>query len=128
MMLALFADTLKNCAINQEFIIHIGGDDFIVIFDTHNAKEYCQNVIDQFLSKVTLLYHEVDITKGYITSKNRHGVTENFPITSLSIAGISNKNIHYETIDSFSKDIAYLKKSANANLEITLKSFNPCSL
>lgn len=110
MMLALVADTLKNCAINQEFIGHIGGDDFIVIFDTHDAKEYCQNVIDQFSSKVTLLYHEEDITKGYITSKNRHGVTENFPIASLSIAGISNKNIHYETIDSFSKEIAHLKK------------------
>jgi hypothetical protein len=45
-----------------------------------------------------------------IVSKNRHGVTENFPLASLSIAGISNKTKTYQNIDDFSKDIAQLKK------------------
>ncbi|MEY8356929.1 GGDEF domain-containing protein [Lachnospiraceae bacterium 54-53] len=109
-MLALVADILKDCAVKNEFIGHIGGDDFIVIFDYHEAEEYCESVIRQFSMKVPSLYRGEDVEKGYITSKNRHGVTENFPIASLSIAGISNKLSIYESVDSFSKDIAKLKK------------------
>lgn len=109
-MLALVADILKECAVKNEFIGHIGGDDFIVIFDYQEAEGYCKNVIHQFSLKVPSLYRGADVEKGYITSKNRHGVTENFPIASLSVAGISNKAVTYESIDTFSKDIARLKK------------------
>lgn len=110
LMLALVADILKECAVRNEFIGHIGGDDFIVICDYHEGEDYCKSVIDQFYSKVTSLYRDEDVKNGYINSKNRHGVTEKFPIASLSIAGISNKTNLYQSIDDFSRDIAQLKK------------------
>jgi diguanylate cyclase (GGDEF)-like protein len=110
LMLALVADILKECAVKNEFIGHIGGDDFIVICDYHQGDTYCKLVIEKFLLKIISLYNDDDIKNGYIVSKNRHGVTEKFPIASLSIAGISNKINTYQSIDSFSKDIAQLKK------------------
>lgn len=109
LMLALVADILKKCAEKNEVIGHIGGDDFIVICDYHEGEAYCRSVIRNFVSAVTSLYREEDIQNGYIVSKNRSGVTENFPIASLSIAGISNKIKKYEDIGEFSKDIAKLK-------------------
>jgi len=109
-MLALVADVLKSCAIRNEFIGHIGGDDFIVICDYHEGEEYCKSVLEQFSVKVTSLYRDEDVKNGFIISKNRHGVTENFPLASLSIAGISNKVNSYQNIDNFSDDIALLKK------------------
>ena len=112
LMLALTADILKACAVRNEFIGHIGGDDFIVICDYHEGERYCQAVIDAFGARVSSLYRDEDVKNGYIISKNRSGVTENFPIASLSIAGVSNKTntAPYRSIDEFSHDVARLKK------------------
>ncbi len=110
MMLMLVADILKKCAVRDEFIGHIGGDDFIVVCDYHEGETYCKSVIDKFAAGVTSLYRDEDVKNGYIVSKNRNGVTENFPIASLSVAGISNKKRDYQVIDDFSKDIAQIKK------------------
>jgi diguanylate cyclase (GGDEF)-like protein len=110
-MLALVADILKARAVKNEFVGHIGGDDFIVICDYHNGEEFCEAVINEFSSKIGSLYREEDIKSGYIMSKNRHGVPEKFPLASLSIAGITNKTKSYTNIDDFSKDIARIKKN-----------------
>jgi EAL domain-containing protein (putative c-di-GMP-specific phosphodiesterase class I)/GGDEF domain-containing protein len=110
LMLTLIAGILKECAEKNEFVGHIGGDDFIVIGDYHEGEAYCRTVIDSFVRKVPSLYRREDVENGYIVSKNRHGVTENFPIASLSIAGISNKTNKYLSIEDFSNDIAKLKK------------------
>lgn len=116
MMLTLLAGILKSCAVRDEFIGHIGGDDFIVICDYHEGEIYCKSVIDEFALQVTSLYRDEDVKNGYIVSKNRNGVTESFPIASLSVAGISNRKTVYQTIDDFSKDIAQLKKKCKQQL------------
>jgi len=115
-MLALVADILKSCAIHHEFVGHIGGDDFIVICDYHEGENYCKSVLDEFSVKVTTLYRDEDVKNGFIISKNRHGVTENFPLASLSIAGVSNRTKTYQSIDDFSKDITQLKKRCKKQL------------
>ncbi|MCL2222956.1 MAG: EAL domain-containing protein [Oscillospiraceae bacterium] len=111
LMLALISDILQSCATRDEFIGHIGGDDFIVICDYHEGDNYCRAVIDEFSSKVESLYRDEDLENGFIVSKNRNGVTESFPIATLSVAGITNKVHTYSSIDAFSKDIAAIKKT-----------------
>jgi len=110
-MLALVADILKAQATRDEFVGHIGGDDFIVICDYHEGEVFCQAVIDEFSSKIESLYREEDVKNGYIMSKNRHGVPENFPLASLSIAGVSNRKKSYKSIEEFSTDITQIKKN-----------------
>ncbi|SHO50504.1 GGDEF domain-containing protein [Anaerocolumna xylanovorans] len=110
MMILLVADILKEYALRDEFVGHIGGDDFIVICDYHEGEGYCKSVIDRFTLQVASLYRDEDLQNGYIVSKNRYGTIENFPIASLSIAGVSNKTKTYQSVDDFSKDIALLKK------------------
>ena len=118
LMLALTADILKACASRDEFVGHIGGDDFIVICDYHEGDKYCQLVLDEFASQVTSLYRDDDLKNGYIISKNRSGVTENFPIASLSIAGISNRNNEQpiQSIEDFSYAVAQLKKKCKMHV------------
>jgi len=110
-MLALVADILKSQAVRDEFVGHIGGDDFIVICDYLEGEKFCKAVIDEFSSKVNSLYREEDVKNGYIMSKNRHGVPENFPLASLSVAGVSNRVKTYKSIDEFSQDITQIKKN-----------------
>ncbi len=109
-MLVMIARILKQHACRNEFVGHIGGDDFIVIADYLDGEEYCEAVLDSFSKEVLSLYRDEDIQRGYIISKNRHGVTENFPIASISIAGLTNKKKSYRDIGEFSKDAATLKK------------------
>ncbi|MCL2689122.1 MAG: GGDEF domain-containing protein [Chitinispirillia bacterium] len=110
LMLTLTADILKECALKNEFVGHIGGDDFIMICDYHEAGILCMSIINDFSSRVVSLYSDEDLKSGSIIAKNRHGVTETFPIVTLSIAGISNKAKTYRCNDEFSKDISQLKK------------------
>jgi len=110
LMLKLVADIIKESAIRNEFVGHIGGDDFLVICDYQEAGLLCQLILDKFNSQVGSLYRDDDLANGFIISVNRHGVIESFPIASLSIAGISNKTNSYKSLDKFSNEIALLKK------------------
>jgi len=110
LMLKLVADVIKENTLKNEFVGHIGGDDFIVICDYQEAGLLCQLILDKFASQVGSLYRDDDLSNGFIISVNRHGVIESFPIASLSVAGISNKTNSYKSLDKFSKEIALLKK------------------
>jgi EAL domain-containing protein (putative c-di-GMP-specific phosphodiesterase class I)/GGDEF domain-containing protein len=110
LMLKLVSDLLRKYAKKNEFLGHIGGDDFIVIADYHDGESFCRPLLDDFSREIQALYREDDINQGFIVSKNRHGVTENFPLASLSAAGLTNRKKSYATLDDFSKDAARLKK------------------
>lgn len=128
LMLSMMADILKKYARNNEFVGHIGGDDFIVIADYEDGRFYCDAVMDAFFTEVQSLYHPDDVEKGYIISKNRNGVTEKFPLASVSIAGITSREKRYTNIDDFSKDAAILKKRSkkhNGNYCSFMQPFLP---
>lgn len=110
LMLVLISDILQECTAKDEFIGHIGGDDFIVICDYYEGEIFCHSVIEKFTCKMTSLYRDKDVENGYIVSKNRHGMTEAFPLASLSVAGVTNRQKAYQNVDDFSKDIAKIKK------------------
>ena len=116
LMLTLVADILKECSLKNEFVGHIGGDDFIMICDYHEADVLCMSIINNFSSQVISLYSDEDLKNGSILAKNRHGVAETFPIASLSIAGISNKTKTYRNNNDFSKDISQLKKKCKRQI------------
>jgi EAL domain-containing protein (putative c-di-GMP-specific phosphodiesterase class I)/GGDEF domain-containing protein len=102
--------SMEQCCIENEFMGHIGGDDFVIICDYWDARELCQNVIDTFQSLIRGLYSDRDWENGFIISKNRNGITEKFPIVSLSVAGLTNREKQYKNLDFFSQEIALVKK------------------
>ncbi|MDR2892489.1 MAG: EAL domain-containing protein [Deltaproteobacteria bacterium] len=110
LMLKILADILQSLVNNDDFVGHIGGDDFITICNYHDGDDFCKTVLERFSTEILSLYSDEDVQNGYIVSKNRNGVTETFPIASLSIAGISNRRNVYHKISDFSADIAQLKK------------------
>ena len=71
--------------ISDNFVGHIGGDDFIAIVSETDYDVLCQNIITEFDSDVVNFYTEDDVEKGFIEVANRRGIIEQFPITSISI-------------------------------------------
>ena len=98
---------LKN-NITDGFIGHIGGDDFMAIVTEKNADALSREIIKEFDESVIEYYNKSDLDRGYITTKNRHGIEEDFPILSISITAVSNNK--YQTVFSLSEDMAKLKK------------------
>jgi len=98
----------KHTNRDRDFIGHIGGDDFVTIYRADDVESFCQKVIAEFDRAILRFYSRADLDRGYITTKNRHGLEENFPLLSISIAVVSNKK--YKTIFKMSESMAKLKK------------------
>ena len=67
------------------FIGHIGGDDFVVIFTAPDWEEVCQRILDRFGAEVRACYTPEDLAVGGITGRNRKNQEQFFEIMSLSI-------------------------------------------
>lgn len=94
------------------FIGHIGGDDFVIVTSPEIYKQIAEEIIREFDNSIKDFYNEEDVRRGFITTKNRQGEIQNFPIITISIVGISSqktKVIHYAEI---SQKAAELKKYA----------------
>ncbi|MCG7345696.1 EAL domain-containing protein [Sporosarcina sp. ACRSL] len=84
------AHILKEVVSPNDFIGHIGGDDFIVVAPSALSVAYSEQIIEQFDATITQFYTEEDVKAGWIASKNRHGKDELFPLLTISIAIIAN--------------------------------------
>lgn len=102
------AEIIERCCPPDGFVGHIGGDDFLLIAGTSKSKQLCEEIIQQFETSVEQFYHAQDLLKGHIVTKNRHGIEESFPLLTISIAGVSNKNT--QTIYELSELASQIKK------------------
>ena len=82
---------VNNVHKNEEdnnFVGHIGGDDFIAIVEDKKYEEICQGIVAEFDKGVSKYFNKEDIEKGYLEVPNRKGIIEEFPITSISIGAV----------------------------------------
>lgn len=85
---------------DKNFIGHIGGDDFIAIVEDKDYEEICQNIIAEFDKGVQKYFTKEDLQKGYLEVANRKGITEQFPITSISIGAVEvDEGRFYNTLE-----------------------------
>lgn len=82
---------IKNVHFKDEdnnFVGHIGGDDFIAIVEDKEYEKICQNIIIEFDKNVKKYFSDDDIAKGYLEVPNRKGVIEEFPLTTISVGAV----------------------------------------
>lgn len=81
----VIVSNIHKTNISDNFVGHIGGDDFIAIVAETDYDKLCQDIIAEFDENVVNFYNEEDVEKGYIEVANRRGIIEQFPLTSISI-------------------------------------------
>ena len=69
----------------DNFVGHIGGDDFVAISSNTNCEQICQDIVLEFDQGVLKYFNEEDIERGYLEVPNRKCILEQFPLTSISI-------------------------------------------
>ncbi len=94
----------------DDFIGHIGGDDFVIITSWDKCDNICKTIIEEFDNKILHLYNEEDRKKGFITTKNRLGQVRNFPIMTISLAVVTNEHRDYENALELAEVAAEVKK------------------
>lgn len=77
--------TIQNSELEETFIGHIGGDDFVAIIPGIHCEKLCQTILAYFDTHVGRYFTDKDLEQGYIEVANRKGIIEQFPLTSLSI-------------------------------------------
>jgi len=98
----------------DDFIGHIGGDDFMVITTPEKIDDLCKQIIAEFQGKSLSFYNNEDREKGYIIAKSRKGRKENIPLLSISIAVVSNKTRKINHVAEIGEIGAELKKYAKS--------------
>lgn len=71
--------------LEDSFVGHIGGDDFVGIISDIDYEKLCQDIIMVFDNNIKEYFNKEDIEKGYLEVENRKGIIEQFPITAISI-------------------------------------------
>lgn len=93
MTASVITEAISSIGAPQDFVGHIGGDDFVAITEPALAVPIAENIIREFDKRVLALYTPDDVAKGYITTEDRYGKTMQFGILGLSIA-IVNAEAH----------------------------------
>lgn len=112
------AHVIENAAINKgtgnDFVGHIGGDDFAIITSIEHYSDICNTIIEDFDKTIPSFYEEEDRQRGYIKGKTRQGVEMNFPIMTISIAVVTNKDRKFTSVVEIGEVAAELKDYAKS--------------
>ena len=77
----------------DNFLGHIGGDDFVILTAADHAEELGEEIIAEFNRTVGNLYDKFDRERGYVEVRNRLHNLERFPLMSLTIAMVSTERM-----------------------------------
>ncbi len=82
-------DVVAETGGKDDFVGHVGGDDFVVITTPDYAKPLAEELIRRFDSCIPQFYNQVDRTRGYVEVTDRQGQPFHAPIATLAIAIVS---------------------------------------
>ena len=105
---------IHDSQLQDSFIGHIGGDDFVAIVDGLNCERLCQNILARFDANVTKYFTDEDLERGYIEVPNRKGIIEQFPLTSLSIGVVVADTNRFHNILEIGEVGAQVKHAAKS--------------
>ena len=85
----LIKSTVSRYNSDDNFVGHIGGDDFVAIVNQRHHRAICETIIKEFDRMVPNYYNVKDRKKGYIVGNTRQGLEVRFPIMTISIAVVN---------------------------------------
>ncbi len=104
------AKCIKEAVPPENFVGHVGGDDFVAIVEVQETEEICGRMLYTFDDTISDFYTQRDAQNGYIITKNRQGREEQYPLLSLSVAGIRAQCGRFSDVFSLSAEASRIKK------------------
>jgi diguanylate cyclase (GGDEF)-like protein len=101
-----------HCDPLRDFLGHIGGDDFIILFRSKDWEARCQAILDSFGPAIADLFHEADRERGGYLTEDRQGNQTFCPLVSLSLGVVIVEADDEASQHQISTSIAEAKKQA----------------
>lgn len=102
--------------IEETFVGHIGGDDFVAIVSKTDYDKLCQDILYYFDEGIKEYFTQEDIERGFLEVANRRGIIEQFPLTALSIGVVTACPGEYENILEIGEVGAQVKHLAKTQI------------
>ena len=96
----------------DDFVGHIGGDDFIIVTTPDRAHGLCRTIVARYNEESVHHYHSDDVERGSISGLDRKGRPYQFPLVSLSIGVVNNHSRKPRSIQEVSYLAAEAKRHA----------------
>jgi GGDEF domain-containing protein len=111
-----------------DFLGHIGGDDFMVLFQSSDWEARCQSALALFDRRMThLVEPEHWATRGF-TAENRQGEQVFTPLTALSlgclVASPGQYHSHHEVAGSLTEAKKQAKKTLGSSLFVERRTLD----
>jgi diguanylate cyclase (GGDEF)-like protein len=110
----ILADMIQHFGGTGDFVGHIGGDDYVLVTTPDRMITICRETITLFDERIKEIFKEEDLKKGYISTVNRKGVQENFPIMSISMAVVTNEYVDFQSHLQVAETASGVKKLVKA--------------
>ncbi|MFH1359490.1 MAG: diguanylate cyclase [Candidatus Omnitrophota bacterium] len=110
----------------NDFVGHIGGDDFVVVTTPPNERKIAAAIIAEFDRLIPLHYNEEDRMMGYLAVKDRQNREIKAPLMGISITIVNNtfRKIHnmIELTEMASEIKSYIKTFGGSGYLINRRS------
>jgi EAL domain-containing protein (putative c-di-GMP-specific phosphodiesterase class I)/GGDEF domain-containing protein len=112
-IIQLLAHILReSCNAEMDFIGHVGGDDFVVLFQSRDWEVRCHGILARFDRERLALFSPDHVQAGGYRSEDRRGAMAFHALVSLSIGAVRIDPVHYHHYQEVSRAAAEAKHHA----------------
>ncbi len=104
--------TAKECGNPQDFVGHIGGDDFVVITTPDLSDKICEKIIHDFDKISPSFYNQEDRNNGFIVGYDRQNQIHKIRLLAVSIGVVTSEARNITHVAQVGEIGAELKKLA----------------
>ena len=108
----------------KNFVGHIGGDDFILLFQSENWEQLCLDALNTFSKVMPDFYDSLDVAAGGIVVEDRRDNTGFFPFGSMSIGAVRVLPEYFKSHHEVAGAMSRTKKEAKKRSEIACLLIN----
>lgn len=114
-MIRLLARVAQDyCDSRKDFLGHIGGDDFVMLFQSADWHLRCESIVEKFGIAAQQLFENDDRANGGIFAEDRFGVRRFFPCTTVSIGVVRVEAGVFQRAEDVANAAAVAKTRAKA--------------
>lgn len=104
-------DMLGN---KEDFVGHIGGDDFIVVTTPDKVTNLCEGIVREFDRRIVKYYSKEALENGQISCLDRLGKMRDYPIMTISIGVATNLYRNFSFAHEVTRVTAEMKQLAKS--------------
>ena len=84
-------ETIDRLGDEDDFVGHIGGDDFVVVTEPDRVDLICREIVQRFDESMRVFFDEADLERGYIEVANRRGELVRSPLLTVTLAVVTSE-------------------------------------